>query len=128
MQHARVRMNGANRAHASCTWSLDAAAAPPSPAPPGRLRCRGTAGTAPANAVRRAYPRHGRPDPEITIIDLRCQYIPDDQDPDDGSGPGRRHRHRRVVSDHWRNQAHGPDPSLRRQTWIPSYVKGNVWR
>ncbi|GAA2118118.1 hypothetical protein [Streptomyces synnematoformans] len=98
MKHARERVKGVNRAHASCTWSLDAAAAPPSPAPPGRLRCRGTGGTAPANAVSRAYVRDGRRDPEITVIDLRRQYIPDDQDPDEGSGPGRRYRHRWVVS------------------------------
>ncbi len=79
MRHVRERMKGANRAHASCAWSLDAATAPPSPAPPGRLRYRGTAGTAPANAVSRAYARDGRPGPEITVIDLRRQYIPDDR-------------------------------------------------
>ncbi len=89
---------------------------------------------------RRALARAGHSDSEVTVIDLRRQYIPDDKDPDTGEGEGRRYRHRWVVSGHWRNQAHGPDRSLRRQTWIPAYVKGpggapllatervNVWR
>ncbi|GAA4823987.1 hypothetical protein [Streptomyces ziwulingensis] len=87
----------------------------------------------------RAYARDGLPVPEVTIVDLRRQYTPQDQEPDDGAG-SRRYRHRWVVSGHWRNQAHGPGQSLRRQTWVPSYVKGpegasllstekvNVWR
>jgi len=45
-----------------------------------------------------------------------------------------------VVSGHWRKQPYGPEQSLRRQTWIPAYIKGpdgapllatervNVWR
>ncbi|MHA4818766.1 hypothetical protein ACXZ65_30965 [Streptomyces aculeolatus] len=89
---------------------------------------------------RRALARAGHSDPEVTVIDLRRQYVPDDKDPDNTDGEGRRYRHRWVVSGHWRNQAHGPDRSLRRQTWIPAYIKGpegapmlatervNVWR
>jgi hypothetical protein len=87
----------------------------------------------------RAYARDGLGAPEVTIVDLRRQYTPQDKDPDAGSD-GRRYRHRWVVSGHWRNQPYGPDRSLRRQTWVPSYVKGpegapllstervNVWR
>jgi hypothetical protein len=86
----------------------------------------------------RAYHRDGLPSPEVTVVDLRRQYTPQDQEPD--SGGSRHYRHRWIVSGHWRNQAHGPDRSLRRQTWIPAYVKGpdgapllatekvNVWR
>ncbi len=91
------------------------------------------------NATLRAYHRQQLPDPEITVIDLRRQYVPDLSDPD-AERSGRRYRHRWVVSGHWRDQAYGPDRSLRRQTWIPAYVKGpegapllatervNVWR
>lgn len=87
----------------------------------------------------RAYARDGLPAPEVTVVDLRRQYTPQDQEPDDEAG-SRRYRHRWVVSGHWRNQPYGPGQSLRRQTWVPSYVKGpegapllstervNVWR
>lgn len=89
--------------------------------------------------VRAAYARAGRPEPEVTIVDLRRRYVPGTADPG-GQEQGRRYRNRWVVSGHWRNQAHGPDRSLRRRQWVPSYVKGpdgapllatekvNVWR
>lgn len=91
-------------------------------------------------SMRRAYARAGRVDPEITVVDLRRAYVPDDRDPDVGLATGQHYRHRFVVSGHWRNQAHGPERSLRRRQWIPSYMKGpdgapllvtekvNVWR
>lgn len=87
----------------------------------------------------RAYIRDGLTAPEVTIVDLRRQYTPQDQDPD-GEDGSRRYRFRWIVSGHWRNQAYGPDRSLRRQTWIPAHMKGpegaplmatekvNVWR
>jgi len=87
----------------------------------------------------RAYTRDGLPAPEVTVVDLRRQYTPQDQD-GDGEAGSRHYRFRWVVSGHWRNQAYGPGQSLRRQTWVPSYVKGpegapllstekvNVWR
>ncbi|GAA2640063.1 hypothetical protein [Streptomyces axinellae] len=93
----------------------------------------------PDKSVRRSYARAGREDPEVTVVDLRRQYVPDTADPDSGRD-GRHYRHRWVVSGHWRNQPHGPGQSERRQTWIESYVKGpdgapllstervNVWR
>lgn len=92
----------------------------------------------PDKSVRRAYGRAGRENPEVTVIDLRRQYVPQDRDPEDTSQ--RRYQHRWVVSGHWRDQPYGPERSLRRQTWIPSHVKGpegapllvtervNVWR
>lgn len=87
----------------------------------------------------RAYTREGLPAPEVTVVDLRRQYTPQDQDPGDEKG-SRHYRYRWVVSGHWRNQAYGPDRSLRRQTWVPAHLKGpggapllstekvNVWR
>lgn len=86
----------------------------------------------------RSYAREGLPAPEVTVVDLRHQYTPQDRDPNAGSG--RHHRHRWVLSGRWRNQVHGLGRSLRRKTWVPSYVKGpagapllvtekvNVWR
>jgi hypothetical protein len=86
----------------------------------------------------RAYARDGLPAPEVTVVDLRRQYTPQDRDPDAGSG--RHYKHRWIVSGHWRNQPYGPGQSLRRQTWVASHVKGpegapllstekvNVWR
>jgi hypothetical protein len=90
--------------------------------------------------VRAAYGRAGRGDPQVTLIALRRQYRLSGQPPLDPDQPGRRYKHRWIVRGHWRNQPHGPERSLRRPTWIPSYVKGpegadllettkiNVWR
>lgn len=94
----------------------------------------------PDKSVRRAYARRHRPDPEVTLVDLRSQYVPQNQGDGANEGNGQRYRHRWVVSGHWRNQPHGPGREQRRQQWIPSYVKGpdgapllstervNVWR
>lgn len=93
----------------------------------------------PDRPVRRAYARAGRPPPEVTLVDLRRQYVPDGQGPGD-DGEGRWYRHRFVVSGHWRQQPYGEGRALRRRQWIPSHVKGpdgapmlvaervNVWR
>ncbi|GAA1008499.1 hypothetical protein ACFQWA_11840 [Streptomyces thermogriseus] len=93
----------------------------------------------PSRADARALRRAALPDDGVTLVTLRRQYTPTDRDPDAGTD-GRRYRHRWVVSGHWRNQPYGPGRSKRRQTWIPSYVKGpegapllvtekvNVWR
>lgn len=93
----------------------------------------------PGRADARALRRADMPDSGVTLVALRRQYTPGGRDPDAGSD-GRRYRNRWVVSGHWRNQAYGPSQSLRRQTWVPSYVKGpegapllstekvNVWR
>lgn len=92
----------------------------------------------PEKPQRQAYARAGRPVPEVSVIDLRRAYVPQDRDPDAG-GDGRTYRHRWVVSGHWRN-AWRPSVQEHRRTWIPSYVKGpggapllvtekvNVWR
>lgn len=89
--------------------------------------------------VRASYARAQRPDPDVTLVDLRRQYVPtgiDDHDPADG----RRYRHRWVVSGHWRDQPYGPGRDKTRRIWIADYLKGpdgapllattrvNVWR
>lgn len=91
-------------------------------------------------AARRNAARGGLANPDVTIVDLRRQYAPQDADPAEGVEGGRRYRRRWVVSGHWRNQPHGPGRAQRRQQWIPAYVKGpdgapllatervNVWR
>ncbi|MEU9703042.1 hypothetical protein [Streptomyces sp. NPDC047981] len=87
----------------------------------------------------RAFARDGLPTPDVSVVDLRRQYTPQDADPH-GDGGSRHYRYRWVVSGHWRNQAYGPDRSLRRRTWVPAHMKGpdgapllstqkvNVWR
>ena len=93
----------------------------------------------PDKSVRSVTQRLGMPDPEVTVIGLRRRYAPDTRE-ETGTASGRRYKHRWVVSGHWRNQPYGPGRSLRRQQWIPAYVKGpddapllvtervNVWR
>lgn len=83
--------------------------------------------------------RKRKAEPDVTLIDLRRLYRPSEQ-PEARMEPSRRYRYRWVVSGHWKNQAYGPDHSLRRRQWQPSYVKGpdgapllstekvNVWR
>lgn len=89
--------------------------------------------------LRRAYVRAERPEPEVTLIDLRAVYRPTDPDQQPDSEPGR-WSHRWVVQGHWRQQPHGPARSQRKRIWIADYVKGpdgapllthervNVWR
>lgn len=93
----------------------------------------------PDKSVRRVTQRLGMADPQVSIVDLRRQFVPDGRD-EVGEEGGRRYRNRWVVSGHWRDQAWGPGRALRRRTWIPAYVKGpegaplvvtervNVWR
>ena len=60
---------------------------------------------------------------EVKTIDLR-RLIRKPLVEDDGDGDGRLFTHQWVVRGHWRQQAHGPEMSLRRTTWVPSYIKG----
>lgn len=93
----------------------------------------------------RAYARDDLPAPEVTVVDLRRQYRPQDQDPDpdpDGGGGSRHYRYRWVVSGHWRTYKSERYSDERRadKQWIPSHPKGpegapllstekvNVWR
>ncbi|MFD0366319.1 hypothetical protein ACFQZZ_33205 [Nocardia sp. GCM10030253] len=89
--------------------------------------------------TRRAYARDGRGEPDVTIIDLRQLYRPNDPAHAPDEQPGR-YSHRWVVTGHWRNQRHGAGLVQRKRIWIPDHVKGpngaplltrervNVWR
>lgn len=93
----------------------------------------------PDKSTRGTTLRLGMPDPEVSVVDLRRRYQPDDRE-EIGEVDGRRYRHRWVVSGHWRDQPYGPERSLRRKQWIATYIKGpdgapllatervNVWR
>lgn len=93
----------------------------------------------PHRADGRSLRRAGMPDGGVSLMALRRQYTPQDRDPDAGTDQ-RTYRNRWIVSGHWRNQAYGPERSLRRQTWVPAHMKGpegapllstekvNVWR
>ncbi len=84
--------------------------------------------------------RVGYSDPDVTIVDLRQIYRPQEPRDDEGAGSSRTYRYRWVVSGHWRQQPFGKDRAQRRQQWIPSHTKGpdgaplletervNVWR
>ncbi|GGM82813.1 hypothetical protein GCM10012275_61650 [Longimycelium tulufanense] len=89
--------------------------------------------------LRRVYTRQQRPEPAVTLIDLRSRYRPTDPDQQPDLHPSRYH-HRWVVRGHWRWQAHGPDHTLRKRIYITDHLKGphgapllrhervNVWR
>lgn len=90
-------------------------------------------------SLARSYRRAGRPEPEVSIVDLRHIYQPPADD-DEDTQSSRVYRHRWVVRGHWRDQAHGPARALRRRIYVPAYIKGpdgaplldrervNVWR
>lgn len=69
--------------------------------------------------IRREERRAGRPDPTVTVIELRRAKGEPSGDPS-----GREYHHRWMVSGHWRNQPYGPGRSQHRPVWINPYVKG----
>jgi hypothetical protein len=69
----------------------------------------------------RAARRRRRDPPVVSIVDLR-PMIHTPTDPTDE--PGRIYTHRWVVRGHWRHQAYGPERTLRKAVWVPSYLKG----
>ncbi len=86
--------------------------------------------------------RPGRPEPAtptVTLVDVRrLRRAPHDK-ADDATTGDRQFSRRWWVGGHWRQQACGPERSMRRPTWIAPYVKGpedkpltgdrvNVWR
>ncbi len=73
--------------------------------------------------IRRSYGRARRPDPTVSIIELRRRWVPA-ADPGATDTAGNYYSHRFVVSGYWRNQHYGPGRSLTRVQWIPDYVKG----
>jgi hypothetical protein len=92
----------------------------------------------PKKSERGANARLGLPDPEVSLVELRRQYTPDDRE-ETGDDGGRRYRHRWVVSGHWKN-AWRPSVQQHRKVWVAAHVKGpdgapflptekvNVWR
>ncbi|MER7131317.1 hypothetical protein [Streptosporangium saharense] len=91
--------------------------------------------------TRSRYGRAGRPQPKVSLVELRRQYVPQDRDPDAGTD-GRRYRNRWVVRGHWRHYTDERFSEELRESprWIPHHVKGpegapllvtekvNVWR
>lgn len=63
------------------------------------------------------------PESPVRVIQLRRQP-PGDHDAPERAAGARTYRHRWTVSGHWRNQAFGPERSLRRPTYINPYLKG----
>lgn len=77
--------------------------------------------------IRRAYGRADRPVPDVSIIDLRRRYVAAMHDPDDDGSHDRQRYvgYRKLVPGFWRNQAWGPNHSLRRRQFIPDFFKGD---
>ena len=66
-------------------------------------------------------------DPEIRkvkMLVLRENLHRPGETADDDERVRREYTHRFIVRGFWRNQAYGPNHSLRRRQWIPPFVKG----
>ena len=75
------------------------------------------------------YPLPSRFEPEIRkvkMLVLRENLHRPGESADDDERVRREYSHRFIVRGFWRNQAYGPDHSLRRRQWIPPFVKGPV--
>lgn len=74
-----------------------------------------------------AHPLPPRFDPEIRkvkMLVLRENLHRPGESSDNDEQVRREYTHRFIVRGFWRNQAYGPDHSLRRRQWIPPFVKG----
>lgn len=74
-----------------------------------------------------AHPLPPRFDPEIRkvkMLVLRENLHRPGESSDDDERVRREYSHRFIVRGFWRNQAYGPNHSLRRRQWIPPFVKG----
>lgn len=74
-----------------------------------------------------AHPLPQRFDPEIRkvkMLVLRENLHRPGGSADDDERVRREYSHRFIVRGSWRNQAYGPNHSLRRRQWIPPFVKG----
>jgi hypothetical protein len=72
--------------------------------------------------VSKAARRRAGDDQGVTLIDLRrLEHKP--ADPDEPAA-SRQYQHRWLVRGHWRQQPYGPEQSLRKPVWVPSYIKG----
>lgn len=74
-----------------------------------------------------AHPLPQRFDPEIRkvkMLVLRENLHRSGESADDDERVRREYSHRFIVRGFWRNQAYGPNHSLRRRQWVPPFVKG----
>jgi hypothetical protein len=74
-----------------------------------------------------AHPLPQRFDPEIRkvkMLVLRENLHRPGESADDDERVRREYSHRFIVRGFWRNQAYGPNHSLRRRQWVPPFVKG----
>ncbi|MFY1822366.1 hypothetical protein ACJ8L7_09205 [Bifidobacterium pseudocatenulatum] len=74
-----------------------------------------------------AHPLPQRFDPEIRkvkMLVLRENLHRPGGSADDDGRVRREYSHRFIVRGFWRDQAYGPNHSLRRRQWIPPFVKG----
>lgn len=73
------------------------------------------------------YPSPSRFEPEIRkvkMLVLRENLHRPGESSDDDERVRREYSHRFIVRGFWRDQAYGPNHSLRRRQWIPPFVKG----
>ena len=73
------------------------------------------------------HPLPSRFDPEIRkvkMLVLRENLHRPGESADGDERVRREYSHRFIVRGFWRDQAYGPNHSLRRRQWIPPYVKG----
>lgn len=74
-----------------------------------------------------AHPLPQRFDPEIRkvkMLVLRENLHRSGESADDDERVRREYSHRFIVRGFWRDQAYGPNHSLRRRQWVPPFVKG----
>ncbi|MGM1063106.1 hypothetical protein [Saccharothrix sp. Mg75] len=78
----------------------------------------------PNRRLQRREAREGVRGSEVRIVHVHRRHhdTPTNQQP--SGGGERRYSVRWLVRGHWRNQAHGPDRSLRRLVWINPQVRG----
>ena len=76
----------------------------------------------PDPATRRSYSRAGRTIPDVRVVRIRPHTTGASRvGPADG---GRSYQRRFWVTGHWRNQAYGPQRTLRRPVYIHPFLKG----
>jgi hypothetical protein len=79
----------------------------------------------PRQALRRLQrAQGGRSVPPVTCVHLRGGATVDDERPVTHEGTGRHVSVRFLVRSHFRNQAYGPNRSLRRLTLVPAHIRG----
>lgn len=90
--------------------------------------------------VRRSYSRAHRPDPEVSLVEVRRNLVYPKASDDTPGGERRGLKVRFLVGHHWRWQRYGPGLSQQKRIFIADFMKGpdgaplsqktrvNVWR